>query len=438
MKRNLIISLLFLVSVLFFISSCKNGQEIHEHNYSYESDLHDHWQNCQECGEITVKEPHIWNDGVITKSPSEKEFGEKTFTCTVCEYGKKVQLEKLKPSVYKIIYELNGGHFTEERYPQSYTCGTETTLLTPVKENYTFVGWKKTNNITSDTVTEVGNQNETGDLKVYAMWSYNLEFMNLNYVDDKRDIAYIQMSKNNEENLDEVFILAAINAGFDNLQTVKCKDYTKNLNANIGANVEYMYNLVLELEGSYDLAVISRQDFTWYCSWKKNDGYYSIKTYSYDELIQRLIQEKDYYKEAVSFEIKNTIKPTWMHYVWASGSDLVFYAQVYFEGGIYPKNVDIYVCLYNADDPYSDPQSFLLTINPEFNNTYANDIIEYGATLDGFDIFNGEYYTFIRLDVNGKSYVAPTDKTSSILELDGKIPDSSCYPKYIWPITVSK
>lgn len=57
-----------------------------DHVHSYDNLVYDenrHWNECI-CGKKNGSSSHKWDDGVITKEPTETEHGEKTFNCTVC------------------------------------------------------------------------------------------------------------------------------------------------------------------------------------------------------------------------------------------------------------------------------------------------------------------------------------------------------------------
>ncbi|MCM1055322.1 MAG: InlB B-repeat-containing protein [Bacteroides sp.] len=59
----------------------------HTHDWSadWSKDDSEHWHECLKgCGEKNDKAAHAWNDGEITKLPSDDTEGEKTFECTVC------------------------------------------------------------------------------------------------------------------------------------------------------------------------------------------------------------------------------------------------------------------------------------------------------------------------------------------------------------------
>lgn len=43
-----------------------------------------HWHVCTICGIKMSAESHAWNDGEVTKDPTENEQGERMYTCTVC------------------------------------------------------------------------------------------------------------------------------------------------------------------------------------------------------------------------------------------------------------------------------------------------------------------------------------------------------------------
>ena len=62
----------------------------HTHNFSeaWSSDETHHWHECTDCGDIADNAEHVWNDGEVTKTPTETKAGEKTYTCEVCEKTK--------------------------------------------------------------------------------------------------------------------------------------------------------------------------------------------------------------------------------------------------------------------------------------------------------------------------------------------------------------
>ena len=67
----------------------------HTHVYNIDcSDANGHWNECY-CGEKDTVSAHEWDDGVVTKKPTVNADGEKTYTCTVCDYKKVEVIEAL-------------------------------------------------------------------------------------------------------------------------------------------------------------------------------------------------------------------------------------------------------------------------------------------------------------------------------------------------------
>jgi len=58
-----------------------------------------HWVACV-CGAVANQEAHTWNSGVVTKQPSCKELGTKTYTCTMCSAIKTEDVAKLTEHTY--------------------------------------------------------------------------------------------------------------------------------------------------------------------------------------------------------------------------------------------------------------------------------------------------------------------------------------------------
>ena len=56
---------------------------IHEYPADWESDEDSHWHEC-ECEERAELAPHIWDNGEVTKEPTDAQEGTRTYTCTVC------------------------------------------------------------------------------------------------------------------------------------------------------------------------------------------------------------------------------------------------------------------------------------------------------------------------------------------------------------------
>ena len=67
------------------------------HNYStnWTSDTNDHWHTCQNCGSVTDKAAHVWNNGTVTTQPTTTTTGVKTYTCETCGATKTATIDKL-------------------------------------------------------------------------------------------------------------------------------------------------------------------------------------------------------------------------------------------------------------------------------------------------------------------------------------------------------
>lgn len=66
----------------------------HTHSYgAWQSDNSQHWKECS-CKEKTSLFTHTFDGGQITKEPTAKENGVRTFTCTICKYQKNEVIPK--------------------------------------------------------------------------------------------------------------------------------------------------------------------------------------------------------------------------------------------------------------------------------------------------------------------------------------------------------
>ena len=123
-----------------------------------------------ETGTITLKDP------VKTGYTFEGWYKDGGFTTKVTEItqgttGNITLYAKWEPVSYTITYELNGGTNAPEN-PVSYNVETGTiTLKDPVKPGYTFGGWYKDGEFTTQ-VTEIP-QGTTGNITFYAKWLEN-------------------------------------------------------------------------------------------------------------------------------------------------------------------------------------------------------------------------------------------------------------------------
>lgn len=70
----------------------------HTHSYEegWQQDEDGHWQVCI-CGESSEKQPHSWDEGLVTKEPTETEAGSILYLCTDCGREKTEELPVLVP-----------------------------------------------------------------------------------------------------------------------------------------------------------------------------------------------------------------------------------------------------------------------------------------------------------------------------------------------------
>lgn len=66
-----------------YIIKPATGNHTHSFEGDWQSDDHEHWHQCV-CGEKADVAAHEWDEGVVTKAPTQNADGEKTFTCKVC------------------------------------------------------------------------------------------------------------------------------------------------------------------------------------------------------------------------------------------------------------------------------------------------------------------------------------------------------------------
>ncbi len=69
------------------------------HTYGeWEMDDEENHKNKCSCGDI-IKEAHTWDDGVVSKAPTETEPGVKTYTCEVCSFTKTEEIPAIAENV---------------------------------------------------------------------------------------------------------------------------------------------------------------------------------------------------------------------------------------------------------------------------------------------------------------------------------------------------
>lgn len=98
---------------LTMVVGCDN-EPPHECSFSesWTSDEENHWHACV-CGEKSGVELHSWNDGEITKTPSETEDGIKTFECKICKAQKNIPIEYNHVHSYTVTKSDGVNHWKE-------------------------------------------------------------------------------------------------------------------------------------------------------------------------------------------------------------------------------------------------------------------------------------------------------------------------------------
>lgn len=79
-----------------------------DHSYGSwtNADTGNHQKVCSKCGDIQTAS-HTWNSGIITKQPSCKETGTKTFACTACNATKTETMDKTTNHSYGAWTKVN-------------------------------------------------------------------------------------------------------------------------------------------------------------------------------------------------------------------------------------------------------------------------------------------------------------------------------------------
>ena len=98
MKQKFVRMFSVMLSLLLCISLVACNKNKHEAKEEWKYDEENHWHECltKDHDDKLNVEKHSFNDGIITIEPTEKTKGEKTYTCTVCNYQKKEEMNKLE------------------------------------------------------------------------------------------------------------------------------------------------------------------------------------------------------------------------------------------------------------------------------------------------------------------------------------------------------
>ena len=87
MKKKTFLSLAIMAMLIVGLTLTGCGKS-HKYSNNWSSDAENHWHACEDkkCDKKSDVAQHTFNEGVITIEPGIGTEGEKTYTCTVCNY----------------------------------------------------------------------------------------------------------------------------------------------------------------------------------------------------------------------------------------------------------------------------------------------------------------------------------------------------------------
>ena len=88
--------------------------------WSYDTENHWHPATCGHADEKKDLAAHVWNEGVVTKEPTEAEEGVKTYTCTTCGKTKTATIGRLD---HEHTFNMEAWTFDDENHWHPATCG---------------------------------------------------------------------------------------------------------------------------------------------------------------------------------------------------------------------------------------------------------------------------------------------------------------------------
>ena len=98
----------------------KLGHTFDMNKWKYDDENHWHPATCGHTDEKKDLGAHVWNEGVVTKEPTETEEGVKTYTCTTCGKTKTATIGKLD---HKHTFDMEAWKFDDENHWHPATCG---------------------------------------------------------------------------------------------------------------------------------------------------------------------------------------------------------------------------------------------------------------------------------------------------------------------------
>ena len=98
----------------------KLGHTFDMNKWKYDDENHWHPATCGHADEKKDLGAHVWNEGVVTKEPTEAEEGVKTYTCTTCGKTKTATIGKLD---HVHTFDMEAWKFDDENHWHPATCG---------------------------------------------------------------------------------------------------------------------------------------------------------------------------------------------------------------------------------------------------------------------------------------------------------------------------
>ena len=98
----------------------KLGHTFDMNKWKYDDENHWHPATCGHADEKKDLGAHVWNEGVVTKEPTEAEEGVKTYTCTTCGKTKTATIGRLD---HEHTFNMEAWTFDDENHWHPATCG---------------------------------------------------------------------------------------------------------------------------------------------------------------------------------------------------------------------------------------------------------------------------------------------------------------------------
>ena len=98
----------------------KLGHTFDMNKWKYDDENHWHPATCGHTDEKKDLGAHVWNEGVVTKDPTEAEEGVKTYTCTTCGKTKTATIGRLD---HEHTFNMEAWTFDDENHWHPATCG---------------------------------------------------------------------------------------------------------------------------------------------------------------------------------------------------------------------------------------------------------------------------------------------------------------------------